>query len=217
MSFRKPSLSDQVKQLRESFSMLSIGRAQEQVARLNGYPSWNAARAAEKAAKSTSTAAQSPCGDTFVVTVYPAMHHHRHGSDVFLFAQNPSEEEVAEEINSVSSYEPEEGESIEVLNGVELKVPGATAALPGVAEINMTDFLEYDSPESIREWRWVMLQASFAHKDNGTGPGVWEFMVRADKLKALMNEGGGQVPSLLLKAIDKALAKNPTWVLFHQG
>lgn len=215
MSIRKPCLADQVKQLRASFRHLSVGEAQEHIARLNGFASWNQAKAYEKRKTPVSEA----CAPALpsVAKIYPALHHHRHGTDCYLFGEQPSEEEVIDAVNAASSYEPEAGESLEILNGENVKLP-QSAALPGVVEINVTDFIEYDEPQTVQEWRWIQTQASFAHTENGTGPGVWEFMVRADKLRALVDEGGGsQVPSLLRKAIESALEKRPTWILFHQG
>lgn len=148
MSHRKPSLAGQVKQLRTSFPSLSIGQAQEQVARLNGYPSWNVAKAAE---------------------------------------QQTSRE----------------------------------ASLPLVAEINVTDYIEYDQPEDLPEWRWIAQEASFSHTGNGVSPGCWEFMVRASTLRSILaapsNDNAYAIPSALRAATLKALANDPTWVLFHQG
>lgn len=216
MSFRKPNLAAQVAQLRKSFSSLTVGQAQEHIARLNGFPSWNAARAAEKA-KGLSPLESCQPPSTPVLSIYPALHHHRHGTDIFLFDYEPSEEDVIAQIECLSSYEPQCDESIEIGCRHDFQVKGSAHQAAQVAEVNVTDFIEYDTPDTVREWRWIQTQASFAHTENGVGPGVWEFMVRADKLRALMNEGGGQVPSLLNKAIEKALDQNPTWVLFHQG
>lgn len=148
MSHRQPSLASQVKQLRASFPMLSIGQAQEQIARLNGHLSWNVALSATRQKR-------------------------------------------------------------------------RDAPLPLVSEINVTDYIEYDQPEEVPEWRWIAREASFAHTGNGVSQGCWEFMVRASTLRNILNapsvDNAYAPPASLRGAVLRALADNPTWVLFHQG
>lgn len=224
MSHRTPHLKRQAAQLRTALAeknySMGQGEALELVSRLNGYPSWNVAKQAE-AKPFAGTASD---GTTIELEIWVAEHRHRHGRDNYYFHHLPTEDEVIEQVNAVSSFEPDEDEEVSVV-GVEtftVDIPEelarqASHRLPqgvlGVYEVNMTELTEYDDPQAVPEWRWIEAMAAFEHKRNGTEPGVWEFMVHGDKLRQQLHE----VPKLLRPEVDRALSHGAAWVMFHQG
>jgi hypothetical protein len=225
MTHRQPALKAQAAMLRQALSerghVLRQGETLELVAKLNGFPSWNVAK---KQAASPTKAHPSELPEKLEYKVWVAVHYHRHGHDSFYFPHLPSEEEVIEHVKAVSSWEPEAGETVEVL-GVEtfiIDLPEElrkqasrqlSSPLISVYEVCMLDLFEYETPESVAEWQWVESMAAFKHVGNGTQGGVWEFMVHADKLRNHLSE----VPASLRAEVDRALAHQATWVMFHQG
>lgn len=223
MSIRQPKLRAQASMLRDHLTKLgvtaSVGDSLELVAKLNGFSSWNVAKHAERAPASARNT-------KFPVQVWSATYGHRHGEDVFLFTSAPSREEVMERIDAAGSeFTPSDGEWIEI-GGVETLtvdiprqlVEQAKSQMPNVCqvyEVNMTDFMDYETPDGVAEWQWIRNHAGFQHTGNGSSTGVWEFMVHASKLhEAKAND---TVPPLLAHEINKALSLNVAWVLFHQG
>lgn len=222
MSHRQPRLKDQAASLRKHFALKGVtvtqGEALELVSRLNGYPSYNVAKQAT--ANSVSQADDS----RLEFKVWVGVHHHSHGRDHYYFTHQPSEDDVIRRVNEASDFEPDREEWVEVL-GVEtfqVDVPlelakKARQALPspliGVYEINVPELIEYDKPEDVAEWRWVVELASFSHQGNGTEPGVWEFMVYADRLRERLED----IPEIFLPEVRRALELDAVWVMFHQG
>lgn len=91
--------------------------------------------------------------------------------------------------------------------------PVGHTKLVSVYEINMVDALpEYDTPEETEAWTWVENLASFSHKENGTGQGIWEFMVLADKVP----KDFANVPAVLHKVLREGLASKAKWLMFYQ-
>lgn len=85
-----------------------------------------------------------------------------------------------------------------------------------IMEVNLVDVLnEYDVPEDALEWQWVESQHSFKHRDNGAEPGVWEFIVRVEKMN---NEDFAETtPATLLPFFKAAKKQGVAWIMFHQG
>jgi hypothetical protein len=82
-----------------------------------------------------------------------------------------------------------------------------------VVEVNLVDVLNaYDVPDECPEWGWVEAHHSFKHKDNGGEPGVWEFMVRVDKMDYVSD-----IPDTLKPFFETAKKEGAAWVMFHQG
>lgn len=80
-----------------------------------------------------------------------------------------------------------------------------------IANIDMRSIVgDYDVPADVAEWRWIRSVASFAHRDNGTGPGVWEFVVNL----ALTLDN---IPPRLAPVLDAARRESAAYALFHQG
>ncbi len=87
--------------------------------------------------------------------------------------------------------------------------PGATRA--EIGSVRMQDIVgEYDVPDAIPEWRWVALEASFAHVHNGREGGVWEFVLN-------MANSFQDIPPKLLPVIDLARRSGWVYLVFHQG
>jgi hypothetical protein len=228
MSYRKPSLKAQANLLRAVFAerdlpKLPVGESLELVSRLNGYPSWNVASQQERASTKGSKDS-SPAPTKLKLTIWTAVHVHRHGEDIFNFTHNPTEEDVIEAIEAASSWEPEDGEYIEYRGSetFEVDVPlemakqaARTMSQPliGVYEVYMPDLFQYDVPEEVPEWQWVERNASLGHRGNGVEGGVWEFMVHHEKIRERLNE----VPARLLTEVKKALELDAVWLMFHQG
>jgi hypothetical protein len=85
-----------------------------------------------------------------------------------------------------------------------------------VIEVNLTDVLnEYDEPDDVPDWKWIKEHHSFAHKGNGTDGGVWEFMVRTEKMENPAFLAG--MPDTLRPFFERAKADGAAWVMFHQG
>lgn len=222
MPIRQPKIKDQAAQLRKQLEAkgltLTPGESLELMAQLNGFSSWNVAKQAQRAIRSAR--------DTrFPVKIWTVVHHHRHGEDSYLFSHTPSDEECIDRINSASSYEPGDGESFEVIGPetLVLNLPrqllqqsrAKTPKVIQVYEICMTDLVEYDTPDTVPEWKWIQDLASFSHVGNNSTPGVWEFMVNAEKLKSLL--AADEVPALLRHEVETALSFDVAWVMFHQG
>jgi hypothetical protein len=226
MAHRQPHLKDQVRLVRQALASrnidgLSQGACQELVAQLNGHPSWNVAKAKE--GKPVSVAAPEGVATTIEFELWTAVHHHRHGEDFYFFRYCPSEAEVIAEVDATSSWEPEDDESVEV-RGVEkfiidipLEMAKAAAkrqpSLVGVHEVCMTDYFEYDTPDTVPEWQWVEQNARFSHKGNGIEGGVWEFMIHLEALQVAETP----IPEKLQEHIDRASALGAVWVMFYQG
>lgn len=222
---RTPKLKDQARQLIDSLKgkgiKLGRGESLELVARMNGFPSWNVASAAQKDDGQASMVIEAP------IRLWNVLHHHRHGVDAYPFIQEeaPGDEEIEAAINAESSFEPEHDEwhevrgSEDVVLRIELGkdgarvVPAEADALVRVYEVNMTDHFEYDVPEDVPEWSWIASKSRFAHVDNGGEPGVWEFMVRCDKDAYGLDE----IPEALRPHFEAARNAGAIWVLFHQG
>lgn len=80
-------------------------------------------------------------------------------------------------------------------------------------EVNMADLLDdYDTPQGVKAWDWVESVASFRHVENGTGPGIWEFLVRVEAITA----NSVEIPSELQKSFQEAQAAHAKWILFFQ-
>jgi hypothetical protein len=221
MSHRQPRLKDQAAALRSAFLAkglaLGCGESLELISRLQGYPSWNVAKAAEGGKLQDAVQA-------LELRIWTATHHHRHGQDQFYFGHCPSEAEVIARIEAVSSWEPSDHEFIEV-GGVEtffVDIPmelakaaerRKPAGLVGVYEVNMPELFTYENPEHLPEWQWVERHARFQHSGNGSEAGVWEFMVFAPQLQDSIEN----VPASLRAEVDKALELGATWLMFHQG
>lgn len=221
---RSPKSKDQVRILREALTdknlRLSQGEAQETVARMNGYASWNAFKADER---------QDPAEPRLVdirVVQWSIVHHHRHGEDVFTLHQEdaPSEEEAIALIDGEGGgFEPEYGESLEILGPevLNLRIDLASRSVKpvqrspqtvSVFEVCMTDYYSYDTPEDVPAWQWVESLARFEHKGNGVESGVWEFMVRTETAVSAKD-----IPELLKEPVLKAHSQQCPWILFHQG
>lgn len=85
-----------------------------------------------------------------------------------------------------------------------------------VIEVNLVEVLnEYDAPDEVPDWKWVEKHHSFAHQDNGAEPGVWEFMVRSDKMNDPEFLAG--MPNMLRPFFERAKADGAPWIMFHQG
>lgn len=223
MSIRQPKLRAQAALLRDHLAKkglsTSVGESLELVAHLNGFSSWNVAKHAERAPGSARNT-------KFPVQIWTATYGHRHGEDVFTFTSAPSREDVIACIEAAGSeFTPSDGEWIEI-GGVEtltIDLPRqlmeqAKSQLPNVCqvyEVNMTDFLDYETPDDVAEWQWIRDLAGFQHTGNGTAAGVWEFMVHASKLREA--QASDTVPALLAHEVNKALSLNVAWVMFHQG
>ncbi len=232
MSQRQPPLKSQVRLLREALATtgadLSSGQLHDLVAQLNGYANWNVA-AQVKPTKRTSRASsaevtvahQEP--QTLVVKVWTAVHTHRHGEDVYLFGHPPTEEEAIAYVKEVSSFDPSDDESIQVMGCDTVTVnlrPDTAMAVPqtpliGVFEVYMPDLVEDADPEALPEtrpeWQWIEKNASFKHQGNGCAQGVWEFMVHEAKLREATD-----IPDALKGSIDRALGLGAVWVMFYQ-
>lgn len=222
MPIRQPKIKDQAALLRKHLAakglVLAQGESLELAATLNGFPSWNVA-------KSSNDKLEQPAEGVLPVQVWHAVHTHRHGGDVFLFAHNPDEAEVIEKINAVSSFEPDAGEYIEicgpeVLHASIAQTMQRPAAAPSTAmvqvyEVDMTTLLDYEDPTDVPQWTWVQSLSAFSHVGNGSSPGTWEFMVHEARLNEALEERS--VPKELRNEVQKAMDLGATWVMFHQG
>jgi hypothetical protein len=121
-------------------------------------------------------------------------------------------EEVLSEYNVVSTVEVGFAEEalLAVRKGLRELNCRQAASFLSVVEVNMLDIVgDYDVPEQVPEWAWIESNSSFAHKGNGTEPGVYEFMVH---IKA-----ADQAPERLQPLFELAKEQNAAWVMFHQG
>lgn len=232
---RIPKLKDQARILREAYQAkgtpLEVAESLELVARLNGFADWNAAAAsARKPARSAPAANPDATYEVTLIT-WTVVHHHKHGHDSFPVyrEERVTDEEAVAIINGAGGgYEPEFGQEwFEVLGPdrvtlnlrlsemkalpVERPIPGVGGASTGCLEVNLVDEFEYDTPDELPEWRWISDVCSFAHKENGTEPGIWEEMVRVEKALA-----DPQLPARLKPFFLKARAMSCKWVLFYQ-
>jgi hypothetical protein len=79
-----------------------------------------------------------------------------------------------------------------------------------IGSVLMQDLVgEYDTPDTVPEWKWVEEAASFTHKANGES-GVWDFVLNL----ALDHHG---IPERLAKTFEDARAQGVGYLLFHQG
>lgn len=80
-----------------------------------------------------------------------------------------------------------------------------------IAHIDMRSIVgDYNSPSDVAEWQWIQSVASFAHRDNGTAPGVWEFMLNL----ALTLDN---IPPRLEPVLDASRREGAEYALFYQG
>ncbi|MNR71766.1 hypothetical protein D3C71_24440 [compost metagenome] len=240
---RQPQLKDQAAILRQAHQAkgvpLSAAESLDLAARLNGYADWNAAAAAEKLARKSArnAAPLNQRSGTFALslTTWTVVHRHRHGEATFLVHRDQavSMEEAIAIVNSEDGgYEPEHGETIEVLGpsvqslevafnrltpkATAAAVPQPLASVAGTAspvlEVNMLDLFDYDDPEKLPEWQWIGAQRCFEHVENGVEGGIWEQMVLV--AKGLQD---ASLPAALKPSFLKAQALGCKWVLFYQG
>lgn len=69
---------------------------------------------------------------------------------------------------------------------------------------------DYDTPDSVPEWKWLEENASYAHVRNGDAGGVWEFILNVAR-------DFKDIPVKLQPAFSEAKAKDLAYVVFHQG
>lgn len=76
---------------------------------------------------------------------------------------------------------------------------------------------DYDTPDTVPEWKWIEENASFKHVKNGTS-GVWEFVLNLDRFGENFNaEEIPGIPEKLLQVIFASVAQGYSFILFHQG
>jgi hypothetical protein len=84
-----------------------------------------------------------------------------------------------------------------------------------VIDVMMSDVVgDYDDASDVPEWHWVQQHASFSHKDNGAGHGIWEFLVNV-QCASLEDGNDSPIPEKLKPVLEEALALNAGWVLFY--
>ena len=86
-------------------------------------------------------------------------------------------------------------------------LPGATRQ--EIAEIDMTDLFDYNTPEEVPAWKWVEDHASYAHVRNGQD-GIWEFVLN-------LGMPLEDIPASLLAPITRAREQGCAYMLIHQG
>ncbi|GBG14319.1 chemotaxis protein CheY [Novimethylophilus kurashikiensis] len=80
-----------------------------------------------------------------------------------------------------------------------------------IGDISMSDILGEDvEPEASPEWAWVQENASYAHRDNGKGAGVWEFMLN-------MSRTYKDIPEKLVPVLADARENDLSYILIHNG
>ena len=89
-----------------------------------------------------------------------------------------------------------------------------TVGTSRMLEVNLAEVLPaYEEPEQCPEWQWVANRASFAHTENGSEPGVWEFIVRTTK----GGEERCEIPQALRPFFAMAQAQGFDRICLHQG
>lgn len=87
-------------------------------------------------------------------------------------------------------------------------LPGACRS--EIAEVMMQDLVgDYEDPDKVPEWAWVLQNACFAHVKNGEA-GIWEFILN-------LNMSLSDVPEKLAPVIAEARARACAYLLIHQG
>lgn len=79
-----------------------------------------------------------------------------------------------------------------------------------ILEIDLQSIVgDYDTPDTVQEWRWIAQNASFAHANNGQD-GVWEFVLN-------LSRSFEDVPQSLQPLIGQARECGMSYIVFHQG
>lgn len=98
---RTPQLKEQARTLREAYAdkgaKLTVGESLELVAKMNGYASWNVAKAAQPASGTDSAERRI----TVQLVSWSIVHHHKHGEDIFTVYRDdcPDDDEAIAIIN----------------------------------------------------------------------------------------------------------------------
>lgn len=81
--------------------------------------------------------------------------------------------------------------------------------IESIASVNMTDIFDYEKPEEVPEWKWIIDNASYQHVRNGQD-GIYEFSLNMSKVF----DG---IPPTLQTYFTEAKTKNIAYLIFHQG
>jgi len=103
----------------------------------------------------------------------------------------------------------ETGSAGSVLIGDEVTVPSGDQA-DLIVQVMVPDLVgDYDDPEEVPEWEWILANASYGHTGNAQD-GIWEFILN------LSRDFVG-IPEKLLPSIVEARRAGASYLLFHQG
>lgn len=77
----------------------------------------------------------------------------------------------------------------------------------------------YDEPELVPAWQWIIANSSYSHRHNGTD-GVHDYIVNVALIQYKMESGEETretIPHELVPVIELAVDKRVAFIIFHQG
>ncbi|MCB2384215.1 hypothetical protein KV201_18825 [Shewanella sp. SR1] len=89
-----------------------------------------------------------------------------------------------------------------------------------IADINVAEYVEYDTPDQTPVWAWIEDNATYTHRKNHDADncGIWEFVVNTccitDEDCDVSIE---DVPQEIRGAVREAIDNGAAYILFHRG
>lgn len=89
-----------------------------------------------------------------------------------------------------------------------------------IADINVAEYVEYDTPEQTPVWAWIEEIATYGHLKNHDADnfGIWEFVVNTSCITDEDSDVSIEdAPKEIQGAVREAIDNGAAYILFHQG